>query len=78
MLDNNFGDFWWMKEVDAIIKGNSIAYAMPSLDFIAKEVVKQRRQNNLEERGTGLLCEQWMEHMNEVDIGTLCDMYARI
>ena len=49
-------------QVDTIIKTNCITQVIPSAHAIGMEVLRQQKENNVEEHGTGVSRERWMEH----------------
>jgi hypothetical protein len=53
--------------MDAVIKATATAKVIPSAEAIAKEVMKQQREQEIQQNGTRAPRERWMENRNEVD-----------
>ncbi len=63
-------EFWrsLTRSVDSVIKSNSTAQVIPSAEAIAAEVLRQQKQRRIEQQGTGVSRENWLQHTVEADM----------
>ena len=65
------GHHFWRsltRSLDGVIKSNSTAQVIPSAEAIAAEVLRQQQLYRIEQRGTGLIRENWTEASVEADM----------
>jgi hypothetical protein len=62
--------FWrsLTQSLDGVIKSNSTAQVISSVESIAAEVLRHQQQHRIEEHGTGVYRENWTHHTNEADV----------
>ncbi len=55
-------------QVDTVIKANCTTHVIPSAHFIVVEVLRLQNVNAVEEHGTGVSRERWMDHTTAPDM----------
>jgi len=63
-------EFWRFptRNSDGVIQSNSTSKVPPSTEVIAAEVLRQQKQHRIEQHGTGVIRENWLQHNREADI----------
>ena len=54
--------------LDNVIKANSTAQVIPSVEAIAMEAPRHHREHVIDQHGSGVSKENWSEHKNETDM----------
>ena len=62
--------FWrsFTRNIHKVIKANSTTQFIPSAEAIAAAVLRQQQVHRIEQNGSGVSRENWMQHTDEADI----------